>query len=294
MRLKKKTPSAPTPSAQLGRDQHGLLELTVEALGACATIYLHGAHVTSWKPSAAAPDVLWMSETTSFDGITPLRGGIPVCFPWFGTPSEDTFAPQHGFARQSAWDYLGSNLSSESVTAVFQLASRADDRSSHWPHSFTATYSVTVGRELQLSLKVTNTGLQAFSFEEMLHTYFAIRDLRAVSFHGLEGAPFISAAPADLRRSGPTIVGDEISRVYQGLTDPVTISDAGRNTRITSNGLSSVLWNPGARIAREFDDFQDDGWKKMVCFESGNIRESTQTLGPGASHVLNVTISVDR
>ena len=281
--------------ARLVTGSGGLPMIAIDTPSASAKIYLHGAHVTSWRPRHGSSDVLWMSELSRFEPGSPIRGGIPLCFPWFGIATENPPAPQHGFARIVPWDYLGSTRDVNTVTCSFRLTDSRAASASHWAHEFEAVYTVTVGTELTLRLDVTNTGSTTFAFEEMLHSYFAIQDASTTTVGGLGDVKFISKDDATPRSDpSPVLVGSGVSRSYRGAGGPVEIDDGSRRIRIVASGApDAVLWNPGPDIARTFEDFPDDGWKDMVCFESGAIRATAPTVQPGATRPLAVTFAVD-
>src|SRR5262245_45086921 len=157
----------------------GLPRLTIVNPPARAEIYLHGAHVTAWQPAGHAP-VLWMSGQSLWSAAKPIRGGVPICFPWFGPHASDASAPSHGFARLRDWTLVEARDGDRGETHLaFELSPEASPAAA-WPHAFTATYRVSVGTSLSLSLEVHNPAAEMFTFEEALHTYFAVRDIREV------------------------------------------------------------------------------------------------------------------
>jgi glucose-6-phosphate 1-epimerase len=289
------TAHAPASAARLVTGKGGLPMIAVTTPAASAEIYLQGAHVTSWHPRHTESDVLWMSDHSRFEHGRPIRGGIPVCFPWFGVAAQNPVAPQHGFARIVQWTYLGARPEGDAMTCSFRLKQSAAASARHWSHPFEATYSVTVGRELTLRLDVTNTGTIPFAFEEMLHTYFAVQDTGSTMVDGLREVAFTAKGDPSVRRDpAPVLVGDGISRTYRGVSDPVTIDDGHRRISImATSGHDAVLWNPGPSIAASFEDFPDDDWSNMLCFESGNVGAAAPLLQPGDNHALVVALSVD-
>ena len=167
------------PSVRLGAGRNGLERLAIATARATAEVYLHGAHVTAWQPAGAAP-VLWVSRDSLFDADKPIRGGVPVCFPWFAAHATDTSAPMHGFARLRQWTLSSAEDRDGEVHLAFELVDDEVSRRSAWPHAFRARYRVVAGGRLGLALDVFNTGDAPFTFEAALHTYFAVKDIRQV------------------------------------------------------------------------------------------------------------------
>jgi glucose-6-phosphate 1-epimerase len=282
-------------SVELGHGPGGLAVARVYAPGGTAEVYLRGAHVTDWTPTGGTP-VIWMSEQSEYAPGVPLRGGVPICFPWFAGHPTDATAPSHGFARLADWQLVEAREAGDDVVLVLVLTDSDATRSSAWPHRFEARYTVTVGAELGLSLTVTNRDSEAVTFEEALHTYLAVADIRQTTVAGLEGAPFTD------RLTGPRPAEDEpvrfaaeTDRIYQATTATTTVTDAatGRAITIAKNGsASTVVWNPWIDKAAAMADFGDNEYTGMVCVETCNIRDDAITLAPGASHELSVSYSV--
>ena len=175
------------PSVRIGPGNGGLTVARVRGRAGAADVYLHGAHVTAWAPTGRAP-VLWMSAASRFLPDEPLRGGVPICFPWFGAHAVDPAAPAHGFARRVDWDLTEAHENDDDVVLTFRLADTSATRSSAWPHRFEARYTITVGARLTLALQVTNLDPGAVVFEEAFHTYLRVADIHATEVTGLQGA----------------------------------------------------------------------------------------------------------
>lgn len=261
-----------------------------------AEMYLHGAHVASWRP-AGEEDVLFVSEHSEWASGKAIRGGIPICLPWFGPKADDPAAPKHGFARTREWrlDSLTA-LDDDGVSLVCVLK---DDASTHalWPHPFCAAYRVTVGRSLRLELTVINTGPSALRFEEALHTYFRVGNVEQVRVQGLDGTAYLDKNDEfreklqadELRFQGP------VDRVYLQATGPTEAIDPSMHRRLRTEKLNSattVVWNPWEQGAEAIADFGNDEWRKMVCVEASNVGDAAILLEPGGEHSLRVTLSV--
>ena len=279
----------------------GLPMLRVATAVATGEVYLAGAHVTAWTPAGSDP-VLWMSGASTFVEGEAIRGGVPICFPWFGPGREPGLAPPaHGFARLARWRLREAADEDGTVTLTFGLTHddvAALPAARAWPHAFTATYTVTFGVELVLALRVENTGDEEFSFEEALHTYLAVADVRAAAVQGLDGARYLDKT---LAADGPLVVqtGDltfagETDRVY-GSEGTVVVVDAHRSIGITKEGSAdTVVWNPWADKAAAMADFGDDEWPGMVCVETANVLDTAIRLAVGEAHVMVVRYAVTR
>lgn len=287
---------APGVSVTTSPGRGDLPRVTVDTPAAAAEIYLTGAHMTSWAPAGHDP-VLWMSDKSIFSRGVPLRGGIPVCFPWFG-PHPSGTAPMHGFARISEWTLLDVVDQGERAEMVFGLEDTEETRGSVWPHHFRARYTVTVGAELSVSLEVTNTGQTAMTYTESFHTYLAVSDIRVIRLRGLEASSFVDrlAGTESVAATGePLRFEAETERLYVQpgtitLHDPV----AERRIRVTAHGSAQTLvWNPWIDKAAAMGDFGDDEWVGMVCIETANALDAAVHLNPGQSHTMAVTITVE-
>jgi len=275
----------------------GLDRVVLPAAEGEAVVYLQGAHVAHFQPRGERP-VLWMSAASRFEAGKAIRGGVPVCFPWFGAKAGAPEAPLHGFARILPWT-LGS-VSREAdgrLRAVLDLTAEAAARGG-FPRELALSLSVTVGRALRLELAVRNVDSAPVTFEEALHSYFAVSDVRQVRVHGLEGVGFVDKTAALARRApegAPIAIAAETDRVYTGATGTVTIEDPGWRRRIViakSGSATTVVWNPWAAKAKAMPDFGDEEWTGVVCVETANAMGDAVTLPPGASHVMTATLEV--
>ena len=283
---------------KIGTGQGGLARLEIATPSAPAEIYLHGAHVTRWQPSHAEAPVLWLSEHGVWQDGKPIRGGVPICFPWFGPHRSNPTAPAHGFARLMDWTLVGAvERADESV--LLTLALEGAEISALWPFRFRATYEVAVGATLSMSLEVENRDEQAFTFEEALHTYFAVSDIAEVTIAGLERTPYLDKVGGLTERTQndmPIQFTGETDRVYLETMATCSIDDPGLTRRIVvskDNSRSTVVWNPWIAKAQAMADFGDEEWRGMVCVETANVGVAAIRLAPGERHRMTVTLSVE-
>lgn len=268
----------------------GLTRAVIDTDACRAEVYLHGGHVTRWKP-AGHDEVLWLSQHAVFDGQKAIRGGIPVCFPWFANnkPVDRPDAPAHGYARTQRWGVLETNETDGQIQLT--LGTTIND--------YALSYRIGFGRELDLALTVTNRAGTEQTFEEALHTYFTVSQIRRIMLTGLEGAQYLHtvAGANTLHTEGdsPITFTAETDRVYRSAQNVVLHDpDLQRTIHIEkSNSDSTVVWNPWIDKAKAMSDFGEDEWPGMVCIESANITPNTVTLAPGATHTMTTTVRVD-
>lgn len=261
---------------------------------ATAGISLFGGHVISYVPQGQ-PDLIWMSEEAKFDGKTALRGGIPVCWPWFGRIA----APAHGFARTATWELVEHRESSAGVIVELAL-SPSKDTLNIWPHSFDTRLIVEVSDELKVSLRVTNTDDHEWHFSGALHTYLNVGDINHTKTTGMGLEYLDSLANGAVTKGDECLVlTDTIDRVYTQPEDMIKVQDTNLNRELyvrNEGHNSAVLWNPWDAGAQSMGDMQDDGYKTMLCIESTIHSPSIETgklLQPGESHDLVTTISAN-
>ena len=288
-------PTAVTPGAgQLPR-------LEISTPSGAAEIYLHGAHLTRWQPAHAGAPVLWMSAHSFWEDGKPIRGGVPICFPWFGPNASQPSAPAHGFARLADWTLVGAvegDAHSDRGTVV-TFALEGERMSEAWPFRFRATYEVAVGTTLSMSLEVENRDEKALAFEEALHTYFTVSDIANVAISGLERTPYLDKAGGLAQRTqddSPIRFAGETDRVYLETTAACAIDDPGLRRRIVvskDNSRSTVVWNPWIAKARAMPDFGDEEWRGMVCVETANVGAAAVQLAPGERHRMTVSLAVE-
>jgi glucose-6-phosphate 1-epimerase len=295
MATSKMTESQPQPGAGRVTFQDGQNELPaleVATRWSTAEIYLHGAHVTRFRKKDEPP-LLFMSQVSRFVEDQPIRGGIPVIFPWFG-PREGM--AQHGFARVKKWDLKEFAPADDgSVSVRFRLPDCPE--ASSYP-AFTVEYVVTVNETLKLELVVTNNSSdEELNFENCLHTYFEVGDSSKITIRGLQGASYQdkTAHFALKKESDPLIhIVSEVDRTYLDTTGPVEILDPVLKRKILvekSGSLSTVVWNPWIAKSQEMPDFGNEEYERMVCVESGNVASNSIKLAPGKSVTLTVKLS---
>jgi glucose-6-phosphate 1-epimerase len=253
--------------------------------GARLTIYLHGAHLTSWRNSAGQ-ELLFMSRKSWFEQNKPIRGGIPVVFPQFG----DGPLPKHGFARIQEWKFAGARCSeSGNIEAEMTLAQNSQTMD-FWPFKFKLRMVFRLWPEtLEILFAVHNTGNRPFAFKNGLHTYLSVHDIKQTFIEGLHGKRYMEyiGKPLFARERRRRInFRRETDRVYPMAPDTLILNDDGHKRKIVieKNGMRDVvIWNPWIEKSRRMEDFGDQEYRKMVCVETGNLHQPVKIL-PGAVH----------
>jgi glucose-6-phosphate 1-epimerase len=284
--------------ARFDAGKRDMPRLVVTTPAAEAHIYLHGAHVTHFQPRGGKP-VLFLSSQSHFDAGKPIRGGVPVIFPWFGPrDANDKTSPMHGFVRLQQWKVESVEPSdNDGVKAVFAFDSTPETRQI-WDHAFALRFTAIVTRELTMQLEVINRSDQPFTFTEALHTYFAVGDVRNISLDGLGNAEYLDKNQNHKRvrqeetgEGGLKLVAPT-DRVYQDTTATVTIDDKANARRITvakENSRSTVVWNPWE--GSTMPDLDPAEWTRFLCVETANVRDHAVTLPAGARHTMTARVS---
>lgn len=259
---------------------------------ASAALALQGGQVLTWQPQGQQP-VLWVSEAAVFEPGKPVRGGVPVCWPWFGALAGST---AHGFVRTRLWTLRAAELDADG-----QLLLRlgiCDDESTRaiWDHAFDLELSVTVGATLTVALATRNTGSSAFAISEALHTYFCTGDIDQTSVLGLDGCHYLDKVNGGVtaQQSGPVRFAGETDRVYQDTTADCVIEDIAlsRNIRIAKqNSTASVVWNPWAEREKAFADMASGEYRNMLCVEAANA-PAPISVAAGETHMVGMVISL--
>jgi glucose-6-phosphate 1-epimerase len=292
----KKGFGASSDRARFEAGQGGLIRTVLSSPASEAHVYLHGAQVTHFG-RAGQPPLLFLSNKSLFQRDKAIRGGVPICFPWFGPRAGDKDAPMHGFARLCEWTVESVEAAGAAATSITLGLRDSEETRKLWPHAFAARYTVTAGETLGLELIVTNTGKSEFTFEEALHTYFAVSDVKNVTVEGLGGVDYIDKTDGGATKTQggkPIRIVEETDRVYLNTTGACTVVDPGQRRRIVvskENSEATVVWNPWIAKARAMADFGDEEWPKMLCVETCNVGVTSVSLSPGASHVMRAVVS---
>lgn len=278
-------------------ESNGLQRLVVLTDLCEAILYTHGATLTHWQPTGARP-VLWLSGRSEFKSDRPIRGGVPICFPWFGPHPCEPKSPMHGFVRTMRWTVASVRQEPDGQVEITLTLSPSSEILRLWSCHFRLTYTVTLGSQLRLALTCENTGEDLDVYSEALHTYFAVGDASQVRVYGLENTEYIDKALGGQRnRQGgePVVVRGETDRVYVNTRAACILNDPvwGRTITLSKSGSeTTVVWNPHEEKARRLPDFGADAWEGMLCIETANAVDAAVSLCPGASHTMEARVSL--
>ena len=265
---------------------------------ASARISLQGAHILSWIPTGE-DEVIWVSEDATFAPEKSVRGGIPICWPWFGPHENNAAYPAHGFARTVLWQVTNTQALSEGTTQItFRLEPAQLDKSIQdmWPSATIAEYTLIISKTLSMELTTINNSDQSITIGEALHTYFNVEDLTKTTVYGLEGRDYLDKTDGFKRKTqtGPVTINAEVDRVYLQTQDDVIIDNTKRKIIIKKQGSqSTIVWNPWQAAAEKMGDLGKDGYLQMLCVESANAAEDSVNINAGESHRLLVTYAID-
>jgi len=295
----------------------GLPIIKVANKHAEALISIYGAQVLSFKQkpgnAGESHELLFLSEKAFFEEGKAIKGGIPICWPWFGQAPEATMdkssvknpkeknRPAHGFARNVLWELVETASNNADGTQVVLALQDSKNSRKLWPHAFNLSLTINIGKTLKLSLKTTNTGAQAFSITQALHSYFSVSDIAKVRVVGLDKAQYLDATFAGKKQDWPIVVqsGDitfdkEVDRIYT-QAPALSLIDDGRSQSLkirSSNSNTTVIWNPWVDLSANSVDLSDDAYKQFVCIETANAAEGVIEILPGESFALGAEYSL--
>lgn len=275
----------------------GLPFLRVDTDRCRARLTSYGAQLCEWTPAGQSP-VLFMSPRAVFATGTAIRGGVPVCFPWFGAHPSDPTKPAHGFARTRTWQVAGvARETSGDVRVVLQLAADAETRAL-WSAPFAVSLTLSLGAALDMTAEVQNVGDEPLVYELALHTYLAVADVEAIRLHGLEGARYVDKVDAGKEKVAggePLTISGETDRVFLDTTTTCVVEDPvlARRLRVDKReSHATVVWNPGRDRARSMRDVGEEAWRGFVCVEAANVGPHAVRLAPRSRHAMAARIDV--
>jgi len=273
------------------KTKNGFAYIEIINKSACARVALQGAHLFHFQQQDKNP-LLWLSEKSFFENSRAIRGGIPICWPWFGRHKTDPNLPQHGFARTSLWTLVETTEPDEfSSDLLFQLAN-SPQTLELWPYQFKLQLRIRISSSLQIELTTKNCGSEPFEITSALHSYFAVQDVDKVFIEGLDNCTYFDALTRESKTQKGTIyIREETDRVYQNVPPHLTLHDQNRTVDIRSQGsASAVIWNPWNDKSTRMGDMTNNAYKTMVCIETANALTDERNLGPHDEHTLQVNI----
>jgi glucose-6-phosphate 1-epimerase len=276
------------PAQHQAGDQ-GLPMLVVDNALGRAVIALHGAHLMAFKAKGQR-EMLWISPKTVLAAGTPIRGGIPLCLPWFG-PGPDGKA-MHGFARTMNWTVVGAEQLDCGATRLVLGLDGDATVSALWPHAFAFRLEVTVGSELKLKMTVRNRGNEAAPLAFAFHTYFAVPDVAQAGVTGLEGTTYIDKMDNFARKTqqGAVKIDAVTDRIYLDVPARQTLTSAAGRFAIDSDAACAVVWNAWSND-KNIADLGEGNHVGYLCVERCDVADRAITLTPGGEYRMTMTLS---
>jgi glucose-6-phosphate 1-epimerase len=272
--------------------QDELEYISVENSFSSAKIALQGAHIFDFILKEKG-SVLFLSDASVFRKGKAIRGGVPICWPWFGANEKDSSLPNHGFARTAIWEHRSTQTLNDNETKVTLTLHTSPETLVLWPYVFSLTLDIYVGRVLRLELTSQNLDTKPFTFTSALHTYLAMDNIYETQLGGLEGKNYFDKTQNTFVIQKEHIdFSKEVDRIYQNVTNNVLVKDAKVHHTIQTEGTKTiVVWNPGEVLATHMPDLTNH--TQMLCVESANVLDDKVTLAKGESHTLRQTIMTE-
>jgi glucose-6-phosphate 1-epimerase len=275
----------------------GLIYLAITTPTANATVYIQGAHLAHWQPTGEAP-LIFVSRRSDLSPGKPIRGGVPIAFPWFAARHDGRPGPSHGFARIQPWTLAFAALSGGDLHLIFTLGPTQMSRDLGFDR-FRLAYQLRIGHTLTMQLTVANDADVPLVFEEALHSYYAVADVHETTVSGLEGVTYLDKTDEFKPKvqHGPVVLAGPTDRMYENTSSTCVLHDAVGKRRITvikSGSSTTVVWNPWQQGASRLTDMEASEWHEFLCCETVNAAANATTLAPGASHAMQAHVTVEK
>ncbi len=263
---------------------------------ATAAITPYGAQLLSYTFASDENDLLFLSSKAIFKEGTPIRGGVPICWPWFGPDPEAKRRSDHGLARTRMWSVVSSYLLKEQECSITFELTDTPETYALWPHRFRLILKVTVGKKLTMELTTQNRGEAPFELTQALHTYFTIGDITQTQITGLEGCTYSDKMDEsrEKRDSTTILIERETDRIYSHKGGEIIIHDEALQRRIhieSEGSRTAVVWSPWIRVCEQKADLASEDYKKMLCIETANAGDDIITINPNQSYTLKAVYS---
>lgn len=271
--------------------QGGLPMIRIGNRSANALISIYGAQVLSFRPLGQSEDLLFVSEQSAYSEGKAIRGGIPVCWPWFGPDPKGLQRPNHGFVRNHFWQVAETQALSDTETKVGLLFTESGKKEHTWKHAFTLKLEITIAETLKLKLTTLNTGEKPFAITQAFHSYFQIGNIKRVKISGLEDCDYFDKLDKGAQKPqlGSVTVSQEVDRIYTNVNNDLMIVDPVLKRRIQISApetSTAVVWNPWTKTSKKMSDLDDLDYKQFICVEAGNIAFDLIQIQPGHHHSL--------
>lgn len=265
--------------------------ISIRNKSAQALISLFGGQVLSYKPACEHQDLLFLSDKAIYNQEKAIRGGIPICWPWFGPDTEGLSNRSHGFARNSFWAVASTDVSEDSATKITLKPVQSPETTEIWPHQFDLILEITITNTLDLNLVTRNKGDKPFFITQALHAYFQIGNINHVQVLGLEDTDYLDKLDSaqQKKQTGAVTIAEEVDRIYTGPQSPLIIEDPiiNRNIQVSfTGGNTAIIWNPWKIKSSQMTDLDANDYNHFLCVETGNVATDVVKILPDSEHSL--------
>lgn len=280
-----------------GKGGFPLIEINNQQAKALISVY--GGQVLSFQPTDEPEDLMFVSENAYYQEGKAIKGGIPICWPWFGPDPEGLGRSSHGFVRNRQWQVAATETTREGETKVRFELSDSEETREIWPHRFELAIEILIGNTLTVELITRNIGKQTFSITQGLHSYFKVGDIDQVKVLGLEGTKYIDKVDnhKEKNQEDRLTIAEEVDRIYTNVQPELTIEDGSlsRRIQIKSDGSrTAVVWNPWVEISKKMADLEEEDYKHFICVETVNTATEVVEVSPDSEYRLRANYSVNR
>lgn len=277
----------------------GLPFILISNAGATALISVYAAQILSFQPTTECEDLLFLSQKSYYEEGKAIRGGIPICWPWFGPDPKDLDRPDHGFVRNGLWAVLATTAIADNETRIILRFEETIQSKSYWRQAFTLDLEISVGDTLTLKLVTRNTGNKVFSITQALHAYLHVGDISQVQILGLEGSDYLDKLDDSVQKhqSGAVTFLEEVDRIYTETQNEWIIDDSSFNRQIKITATSNktmVVWNPWEATSTKIPDLEPVDYQHFICLEAGNVDTDTIEILPGNEYSLLTNFKITR
>ena len=266
---------------------------------ATALISLYAGQVLSFLPTGEGEDLLFLSQKAYYDAGKAIRGGVPICWPWFGPDPKGLGRPSHGFVRNGLWAVSGTQAASEFETKIKLRFLETEQSESFWQQPFSLDLEISVGNTLTLELTTRNMGDKIFSVTQAFHAYLHVGNINQMQILGLEGIKYtdnLDSHTQKLQMGAVTVTG-EVERIYTNVRNELIIDDSVLNRQIriaSSSNKTAVVWNPWTTKSEKLPDMENDGYQRFICVETGNVVTDVVEIPPGNEFSLLTNFRISR
>ena len=262
-----------------------------------ATISVYAGQVLSFKP-VNRENVMFFSSKAYRQAGKAMKGGSPICWPWFGPDPKGKGRPNHGFVRNRMWQVRDVVSTQDGATKVTLGLVDTEETRKIWDYSFDFAIAITVGKVLSLDLLTKNTGSESFEITQAFHTYFKVGDINRVAVLGLENKEYLDKVDGGKQKTqtGKVTFSEECDRIYLDVPAKLTIEDGSLNRKIvvtTTNSKTAIVWNPWSDISASMADLDDLDYQNFVCVETANAANEVITVPAGEQYQMSAVYAVE-